>query len=621
MHVPFHLDDKTSIVENPEIKDMGTFIEPLKGKDSTASYTIKTRYIGYLTFALNYKLHGLDVTGYHVNNLLIHIINAILVYFLVILTFKTPVIQQVMNQSTHNPLSKGGNLDNLIALFSALFFLSHPLQTQAVTYIVQRLASLTTMFYLFSIVMYINARLLLSKINVKPFSASAAIFYSLSLISAVFAMKTKEIAFTLPLIISLYEFIFFEGKIMRRVLYLIPLLLTMTIIPLGLVDIDKPVGELIGDVGKATAVQTQMSRLDYLFTQLRVIVTYIRLIFLPINQNLLYDYPIYRSLFDTNVIFSLLFLLFLFSTAVYLLYAGSQRTSQRHYNGVYQSWFTVQRLRLISFGILWFFITLSVESSVIPIKHVIFEHRLYLPSAGIIIAITTSLFLAVNKLRDRWTVGGKITTAIFICIVFSLGGATYARNIIWQDEVTLWEDVVKKSPHHPAALTNLGEAYAKKGQIDKAIGNFHKAISIYPDLIEAYSNLGVAYSMKGQPDKAISYFNRMIKLKPDDPRAYYNLGMTYGQKGLFDKAIDYFKRSIALKPDYFKAYNQLGLAYYFKGWFDQAITEYLNAIKLQPDYAEAHYNVGVTYSKKGMQDKAEEHFQKARILGQLDKEM
>ncbi|HAM51632.1 MAG TPA: hypothetical protein DCP92_13465 [Nitrospiraceae bacterium] len=342
--VPFQFDDLPNIKDNPIIKDFQYFVEPSSAKALPLYDDLKSRFIGHLTFALNCKMHGLNVTGYHIVNLLIHIINALLVYWIVILTFRTPALKP-----SHNNYQR---FADLIALFSALLFVSHPVQTQAVTYIVQRFASPATLFYLLSIASYIRSRLSTER-------HTRFIFYIISFISAFLAMKTKEIAFTLPVMITIYEIMFFEGKLTKRILYLIPLLLTMAIIPFTLLSLDKPVGSLISDVSEATRVETTVSRMDYLFTEFRVIVTYIRLLFLPIGQNLDYDYPIYRSFFDSRVFLSLLVLTSIISFGIYIL--CRYRRSAPH-------------IKLISFGIFWFFIALSIESSIIPIVDVIFEH-------------------------------------------------------------------------------------------------------------------------------------------------------------------------------------------------------------------------------------------------------
>jgi hypothetical protein len=142
--VPFHFDDKSVIVENPAIKDLQYFSSPSKVKAFTEHFgyhTFRSRYIGYLTFALNYSIHGLDTTGYHIVNLVIHVCTSLLVYLLVHLTFKTSFLLT----------SKLRDYSQQIALFAALLFACHPVQTEAVTYIWQRVASLATMFYLLSL--------------------------------------------------------------------------------------------------------------------------------------------------------------------------------------------------------------------------------------------------------------------------------------------------------------------------------------------------------------------------------------------------------------------------------------------------------------------------------------
>ncbi|MFA4830511.1 MAG: hypothetical protein WC594_15010, partial [Thermodesulfovibrionales bacterium] len=398
-NVPFHFDDTFTIVKNPGLKDLSNFWPPSG-----------SRWFGFLTFALNYYFGGLNVTGYHIVNLTIHIFNAILVYWLVVLTFKTPffsnqqsAISSQQSKETNfdspiHPFSSASGGQAYLPLFIALLFVSHPIQTQAVTYIVQRFTSLATMFYLLSLACYIRSRL-------STLPATRYTLYTVSLVSAILSMKTKEISFTLPIVITLYEFMFFGNNqfvipvktgiqdknemdscfrrndrmesVYKRLLFLIPFLLTMLIIPLSMIGTDKPIGDAIGELREASQETKQISRGIYLFIQFRVIVTYIRLLFIPINQNLDYDYSLYHSFFNPEVFLSALFLLSIFILGIYLLCAKR---------------LALPASRLISFGIFWFFITLSVESSIIPIRDVIFEHRLYLPSIGIIIIFVSLTF-------------------------------------------------------------------------------------------------------------------------------------------------------------------------------------------------------------------------------------
>jgi hypothetical protein len=357
-HVPFQWDGIDLIVKNSSLKDLGNFI---------GINTLKSnRYTGYLTFALNYKLHGLQVTGYHVFNLFVHVLNAFLCYALLIFSFRTPSLDGI--SSRINP--------RYAAILAGLLFVSHPIQTEAVTYIVQRFASLATFFYLASILSYVKSRMSGRK-------AERIIFYVLSLISAVLAMKTKEIAFTLPLVITLYEYMFFSNSVKKRLLWLAPLLITMLIIPIGVLGIEKPLDEIIGGVDEATRIR-DITRYDYFLTQSSVLVTYLRLLVFPISQHLYYDHPIYHSLLNPEVFLSILFLFEILVLGIYLLFVSR---------------FTNHPSRIIAFGIFWFFIALSVESSIIPL-HVIYEHRVYLPSAGDFMAFAVGALILVEKISD-----------------------------------------------------------------------------------------------------------------------------------------------------------------------------------------------------------------------------
>jgi tetratricopeptide (TPR) repeat protein len=582
--VPFLFDDTKNIAANPIIKNLRHFIHPSEAKPYTGSFVhvqFVKRFVGYFTFALNYRIHGIDVRGYHAFNLFIHILTSILLYILVILTFRTPFMEssRLRDKARH------------VAFFSALLFVSHPVQTQAVTYIVQRFASLATLFYILSLVLYIKARL-------SNRTGVNLLYFGLCIISAVLGMKTKEIAFTLPLSITLYEFMFFNGKAKRRLLYLIPLFLTMLVIPLTYVslysDMDKPLEEIMADAEQATTAQ-RTPRIDYLLTELRVIVTYLRLLVLPVGQNLDYDYPIYSSFFTPPVYLSFLFLLGVFGLGAFLYYRSS---------------FSDRALRLVSFGIFWFFITISVESSVFPLLP-IYEHRVYLPSAGVFAATAAGVFLLAYRLRGMWM---KTAGVVLVAIVIVLNGAAYARNTVWQSNISLWEDVVRKSPNKARPHTNLGEAYEEQDMVDKAIEHYQIALRAEPNTAIIYNNLGNAYRTKGMKRKAIEYFERAINLKPNIVEPHINLGILYKTAGQFDRAIHHYKRAISLNPNQPDAHYNIGNIYMFKGLTDIAIEHYRHAISLRPEDSDTHNNLGIAYQQKGMLNEAEKEFSIAKKL-------
>jgi tetratricopeptide (TPR) repeat protein len=581
----------------------------------------KTRYIGYLSFALNYYLDGLNVIGYHILNILIHIINALLVYRLVILTFRTPFF---------NAFSSDKSNVTAVAFISALLFACHPVQTQAVTYIVQRLASLATLFYLLSIVSYIKSRVELSAPRRKS-------FYILSIVSAIFAMFTKEISFTLPLSIILCEIFFFEGSIRKRTLYLLPMVLTMLLIPLtalfssGLIEVNQDSMEKALNSNNAIGITAK----DYLFTQFRVIMTYLRLLVCPVSQNLDYDYPIYRSFSDPNVFLSLIFLLSLFGIGLFLFYRSRLKSS----NAPYQ--------RLISFGIFWFFITLTVESSIVPISDVIFEHRLYLPSAGFFIAAATSVVLLNKYLDEKKINARKVIFPIVFIIIAALSVTAYARNKVWQTDVSLWGDTAAKSPQKARPHKNLGVAYFKanrlaeseqefhlvfrtvdfaeleynlgliyymQGRLAEAIEAYKKAISLDSGYYEAYGNLGAAYAAIGKYDEAIMQFQTAIRLKPDNIENYYNLALAYENQGDVNAAARQYSLVMQRKPSLTEELNNLGVSSYKLGNMDAAIKKYRIAIILDPDMVQSHYNLALALIKLRRLNEAEKELKTALKL-------
>jgi Tfp pilus assembly protein PilF len=708
-HVPFLYDDFDNLTNNPVIKSLDNFVSSSKGYDYNPR-----RFIGYLSFALNYHFGGLDVTGYHMVNVAIHLINSILVYFMVTLTFRTPFFRGqgpgTGDQEPENGSQKqeGGyqslvpgsrslvpSPQSLVALFSALLFAVHPIQTEAVTYIVQRFASLAAMFYLMSVVAYIKARIGNGPNGKKGIPYSRITFFLISLVSAVLAMKTKENAFTLPFVIVLYEFCFFSyspspiahrlsshdslpphpslphkgrglgrGSAIHglsRLTLLIPILLTMLLIPLSILGTNKPLGEIISDMSERLRAQSYLPRWDYLMTQLRVITTYIRLIFLPVNQNMDYDYPVSHSFFALPVLLSFIFLAALFGIAVYLVIKSKSHAKEddsgqagmtkkekglaalcchsglsgifsrfmshisrpsddsqfeihvshpltdsqftapppippppggRVREGVHvsqalsDSRFTShdsRPLRLVGFGILWFFITLSVESSVIPIADVIVEHRLYLPLAGALIALTTSAFMIAEKLEINWkgTVNALIIALSWTTIFLS--GAAFARNMVWQDEVRLWKDVAMKSPNKPRAHYNLGFAFQARNMPDKAMEQYLIAVNLRPDYSVAHNNLGIVYQARNMPDKAMEQYLIAIKIKPDFADAHNNLGVICEGINMFEEAVKQFLIALRLQPDLADAHFNLGFVYYKMGQVENARRELTEGLKIKPE--------------------------------------
>jgi protein O-mannosyl-transferase len=594
----FHLDDFSIIANNSAIRNLSDIMDWWK-------LVPTRRAIGYLSFALNYRFNGLDVWGYHLVNLAIHIFNSLLVWWLVMLTMATPAMRT-------QPISRH---KELIALFTALLFVSHPLATQSVTYIVQRLASLATLFYFLSLALYVKGRLWEGDGGRQVY-----FYYAGSLMSATLGMLTKEIVFTLPFALLLYEFCFIKKDTWKinlkdrgiQIPLVILVFLTFVVLfylSFSFKELKKVAHLLVGD--------HPITAWEYLLTQFSVILTYIRLFILPINQNLDYDYPISHGIFEGHTLFGLLSLAGIFVFGIFLF----------------------RKYRLIAFGIFWFFLTPSVQSSIIPIQDVIFEHRTYLPSFGFFLVLTGASFYFLYD-RYKYVVISVMCLMILACAVL-----TYERNKVWQSEYTLWADCVKKSPHKPrpmsnygkaladigrwsealiyynkaiaanplfpAAYDNRGSAYVALGNFKQAIMDFDRAIAIQPNYANAYYDRGTAYIALGNYEQAIGDFDRAIAIKPDSADYYNNRGAARAGLGNYKRAISDYDRAIAIKPDYADYYNNRGAAYAGLGNYEQAISDYDRAIEMRPNYAQASNNRGIVYARLGRYKQAISDYDRA----------
>lgn len=338
----FHFDDQHAIVENYAIHRF----------DLKEIFSSSNRPVLDITLAVNYYFGKLNVFGYHLVNLLLHISNGIMLYFILFQTANLPSVKEKYGQRAYR-----------VALYASLIFIAHPIQTQAVTYIISRSSVLATTFYLLTFVLFIKALR-------SPLSALRSLLLAGAFFSSCLGMGTKQIVATLPLMLLIYDFYFISDghwKILKG-RYKVHLSMFSTIavtIYLSAASLQKFV---LFDYAKGVQMPfgESVTSFQYFMTQLHVIPYYIKLLFIPTNLNLDYDWPITRSIdLPTVMFFILLVAIVAFAVWAY------------------------RRARLLSFGIIWFFVTLSVTSSFVVIYDVIFEHRLYLPSIGF------ALFVAV----------------------------------------------------------------------------------------------------------------------------------------------------------------------------------------------------------------------------------
>ena len=239
---------------------------------------------------------------------------------------------------------------------------------------------------------------------------------------------------------------------------------------------------------------------------------------MPVNQNLDYDYPISHSLFEWHTLFGLLSLAGILVLGILLF----------------------RRYRLISFGIFWFFLTLSVESSIIPIsQNVIFEHRTYLPSLGFFLVLTGVVFYF---LWDRYR---QVGWAVLVLMVLTNTVLTYERNKVWKSDYTLWADCLKKSPNKPRPLSNYGKALADAGHASEALTYYDKAIKVNPRFYAAYYNRGNARLNLGDYKGAVADYEETLRINPYHPDGHYNLGNALARQGKMVEAVAHLKEAMS----------------------------------------------------------------------------
>lgn len=497
------------------------------------------RGVGYLSFLINYRLGGLNVFGYHLFNVAIHLANALLVYGIVLTT-----ANQYRNHDDEENTHWQWFHPPLIAFFPALLFAAHPVQTQAITYVVQRFTSLCALFYLSGILCYTLARQTADKQpspHIKRWGWLTA-----SLICFVLASRTKEIAFTFPFVVLIYEFMFFRTDLKNRLKYLsLPVITPLLLAAMAVFNILRVSG--VHGLDLYTKVQTGISRLDYLLTQFRVIVTYIRLIFFPANQSIDYDYPISTS-FTLPVALSAVALGLMLLTAI-CLWIRSNRVPPSP---------ATLYLRLTAFGIIWFFVTLSIESSIIPIVDVIFEHRLYLPSTGALLAITSAIMYVVASIKPH-TTALRITTTLFLTLTLILAIATYKRNTVWANDLTLWQDAYQKAPHKSRVANNYAAALILRGKGEAALPLLVASIEREPGYFAAWNNLPRVFDqipmLRGHYRNGFEMLEKDGEVNPVYVSKWFsnaknNLGVAYILQNNIPKAFENYRKSLEINPSF-----------------------------------------------------------------------
>jgi tetratricopeptide (TPR) repeat protein len=561
---PFIFDDEINVRDNHYLRLKHFSLQELKS--AAFDSPISSRPVSNLSFALNYYLNGKNVVGFHLVNIVIHILCGLLLYFFVKVTLSIPA------------QGSDGEKYRWIPFFTAFIWLVHPIQTQSVTYIVQRMNSLASMFYVLSVLLYAKSRLATQVWQKRTLFGGC-------LLAGLMALGSKEIAATLPVFIILYEWYFFQDLSPAWIRRRLPILFGIFIFFVALAVLflgNNPLGSILAGYDSRAFSLGQR-----LLTEFRVVVFYISLLVWPhpSRLNLDHDFPLSYSLVDP-------------ATTIVAIGAIAGMTvlavclAKKH--------------RLFSFCIFWFLGNLAIESSVISLE-LIFEHRNYLPS---MLAVLAAVLIVFRFVKPNWI---GIALLVAVGILFTIW--TYERNKTWENAITIWQDCAVKSPQKARPYNNLGVAHMGYGDLNKAIGYFSKALTIKPDYANAHYNLGTIFITKGMVPEGIGHLLETVRLAPRNRDALNNLASALIIDERFKEAMHYLKRALRIDPDFAPAHNNLGYAQRCEGNLKDAIYHLSKAIQINPDFAEAHNNLGLAFSDQQNYAKANYHFAEAvRIL-------
>ncbi len=539
---PFVFDDGSNIKNNPAIRLTQLSWSGLK--DAASKSPLPNRPLAYISFALNYYFHSYHTVGFRLVNILIHMSAGGFLFLFIKTTLGLPALK-----------SRFGN-SRWLPYIAVLIWLIHPLHIQSVTYIVQRMNSMASMFYILAMLCYTRARLTQSP-TIKWLLAAAC------LMSGILALGTKETAATLPCFILLYEWFFFQDLSREWLKRHLPFLIGVFILLIGvsLIYLDgHPFERILSRYELLNFTLTQR-----VVTEFRVVILYLSLLIYPHPNrlNLDYDFPISHSLIDPiTTLAALMVIVGLIGIACLL----------------------AKKDRLISFCLLWYFGNLVIESSLIGLE-LVFEHRTYLPSMLISLMVTV---LADRVVRSKYL---KIATICAITMVFSAW--TYERNMIWSNAVTLWGDTVRKSPQKVRPHNNLGNALKSQGKIEEAIVHFNQALQINPGYAKAYNNLGTALAAQGKTEEAIKHFGIALSINPGNAEAHSNIGVALASQDELEKAIVHFRAALRLKPDYAQVHSNLGAALVRQRKLQEALEHFHTALRLKPGDVQTYNNLQI----------------------------
>lgn len=577
LQYPFHLDSAARVLLYP------TFDE-FTWKD----VHLRSRGLVDFTWTLNRSLHGDAPLGYHLVNLIIHVSSAITLFAFLYMTLRMPRVSEGIRQ--HTLLLSG-----IIALVWAV----HPLQTQAVTYIVQRYESLMGLWFLLSILCFAAGH------N----SKNAVVWRSASVACCFVAVLCKEVAVMLPLVILWYDRALlsdsWQSLFRRNWPVYLGLFASWLLVAhylgtpsehferygVGLVD------ETV--ITESGTEQRTVGSTEYLYSQAKVIPFYLWLSVIPNGQSLDHGWRATFSLVDA--LLPGLLVLSLIGLTIWATF----------------------RNPLLGFWGAWFFLILAPTSSLLPIQDIAFEHRMYLPLAGVLSVLVLGSYQAIGYgIRQQGAAGlrvlGHVLVGVGVVAVLTYGACTIARNEVYRSSHAMWQDVIAKNPRHFRGYSQLAHVYLAEGSAEKAIPLLIKAIELYPTVSfsKAHGDLfyrqGMAALAQDNEDLARQCFEIAIRGNPRDDRicvAIARVEQTQNPK----KAVAFLRRAVELNPSNSEAYNRLASIIQHVDR-PTAISLFQKAIQVAPENVHAHNNLANAYAHQKQWSAAIRHYEAALSL-------
>ncbi len=569
----FVYDDNVQVLTNPWIRDLSRIPELFVS--STMSFlrgqTANTyRPVFYIVYMAEYLLFGLSPWGWHLVNLLLHGLNALMVYRLAALFIRGGTGIDTPSAATP-PHPMAG------PLVAGLFFGLHPVNSEVAAWVGTIPELVFTLMVLTALILYIRS---------DGAGERRPLYIGASIACFTVGLYSKETAMSLVILIPLYELIRrgLLGSLGRwRVfsLYLVPAVIYMVMRTYAL-----------GGMTQMTLIK--MTPYEGLLNVPALVARYLGKLLLPMGLTIIYDFEPVRSAAEP------LFIIGLLACGAFAALAFYTRKNRREL--FFLLWILVPILPVLYMPIL------SVGGFA--------DRYLYLSTAGF--ACLAGLIVArAAERRGGWILTPATATALAAVIITVYAGAAFSRGLVWRNDLTLWSDTVKKSPHSPNALYNLAWTLHQRGRPgdkDRALALYEEAVRIKPDKEDAHYNAALIYQERGQYRKALEHFLASLRLKPYYPTTYYNIAMTLQAMGRTKKAIEFYEGALRVDPAYEDAHYNLAWAYQDMGRYDKALFHYREVLKLNPRSVDALYNMGVIYEDQGRAGEALAQYMRALAI-------